>query len=276
MATIFFDIFPATGHYHATFKLAKLLKDQGHRIVYIGAVEFSRKVTALGFEYHSINPFIFRQDKAVVKQKGWTFYFLESFMDLFTRKRYDELLVSSKEYDKLINKYSPDLIILDYQSILKAVFYYSYNIKIATVLTKVDTNRSTWIPPFQYSFIPQRKFRYKILVNCLWFIHILKKRRNIFIYKILSLGQDNFSLFQKIALENGFPFQQNIDYQRSFGIGFKNIDQLIISPRDFDFPRRQKPNQFNIGPLMDISREGAITDHRYLEITKQIKALYEM
>lgn len=270
MATILFDIFPATGHYHATFKLAKLLKERGHLIVYIGAAEFSGKVTARGFEYYSINPFIFRQDKAVVIQKGWMFYFLESLMDLFTEKRSEELLVSSKEYDKLLKKYSPDLIILDYQYVLKAVFYYIYNIKVISVLTKVATNRSTWIPPFQYTLIPQRKFRYKLLLRWLWFTHIIKKKTRIFFYKIFSLGQDNLSLFQKIALENGFPFQQNIDFQRTFGIGFKNIVELIISPKDFDFPRPPAPNQFYIGPLIDINREGTISDNRYLEITKQI------
>ena len=270
MATILFDIFPATGHYNATFKLARLLKDRGHRIVYIGAVEFSGKVTALGFEYHPINPFIFRQDKAEIIQKGWITYILECSIDSFSTKKYDETVSRSKEYDKLIIKYSPGLIILDDHYISKAIFYYKYKTKVVAVQSMIAKERDTWVPPFQYAIVPKLQPRYKLLINWLWFVLLFKKRTKINFYKILSFGQDSFSLMKKIAQENGFPFQENINYNLSLGVGFKNIPVFKLSPRHFDFPREYLHNHYYIGPLIDLEREMEITDLRYMEIIKQI------
>jgi len=38
--TIIFDIFPSHGHQHACHKLAKLLKDSGHNVYFIGLYRY--------------------------------------------------------------------------------------------------------------------------------------------------------------------------------------------------------------------------------------------
>src|SRR5687768_8854377 len=110
MLTILFDIFPATGHYNATFKLAKLLKQRGHRIVYTGPQEFYDKITSLGFEFHIISPHLLEPD---IAEHGLITFFMESFLESFSRTKYESVALRINEYDDLITKYSPHLLVLD-------------------------------------------------------------------------------------------------------------------------------------------------------------------
>src|SRR3990170_8653600 len=212
MLTILFDIFPATGHYNATFKLAKLLKQRGHHIVYIGPQEFSEKINSLGFEFHIISPHILQPD---IAEHGWFIFFLERLIDSFSRAKHDTAILRMKEYDDLINKYSPDLLVLDDHYIYKAVFYYKYKIRIIAVQSMIAKEKDNWIPPFQSTVIPRLNFSYKILIRCLWLFHLFKKRKNLLLNKTLAFGQDGFSLTKKFALDYGFPFNENINYQVS-------------------------------------------------------------
>jgi UDP:flavonoid glycosyltransferase YjiC (YdhE family) len=267
MLTILFDIFPATGHYNATFKLAKLLKQRGHRIVYIGPQNFYDKITSLGFEFHIISPHILEPD---IAEHGLITFFMERFLESFSRTKYESVALRIKEYDDLITKYFPDLLVLDDHYIYKAVFYYKYKIKIIAVQSMTAKERDNWIPPFQSTVIPKLRFDYKILINCLWLIRLLKNRKGLFVNRALAFGQDTLSMAKKFALDYGFSFHENINYNLSLGIGFRNIPVFKLTPRDFDFPRQPIWNHYYVGPLVDREREKVIADLRYLEVIQKL------
>jgi zeaxanthin glucosyltransferase len=54
MATVVFVPYPETGHLNPTFKIARALKRQGHRVVYIGLLDFEEYVRAQGLEFFPI------------------------------------------------------------------------------------------------------------------------------------------------------------------------------------------------------------------------------
>jgi len=270
MLTILFDIFPATGHYNATFKLAKLLSKRGHRIVYIGPAEFSEKINSFGFEFHIINPHILDPD---IAEHGLLVFFLEHFLALFSRAKRGVVIERMNEYDDLIRKYSPDLLVLDDHYIYKAVFYHKYKTKVIAVQSMIAKERDKRIPPFQSTVIPNFKFGCKLLISSLWLIHLIKKRKDLLLNKTLAFGQDGFSVTKKLAIDYGFPFRENINHQLSLGAGFKNIPVFKLSPRDFDFPRQPIWNHYYVGPLVDLDREKVITDLRYLEVVRKLALL---
>ena len=57
MPKILIDMFPAKGHHHATLKLATLLKQANHQVIYAVVPEFAEKVSKQGFEFIESNPF---------------------------------------------------------------------------------------------------------------------------------------------------------------------------------------------------------------------------
>ncbi len=53
--TILFDIFPAQSHFLSSFKLASLLKDEGHRVVYLTHLKYRSLIVEAGYEFESID-----------------------------------------------------------------------------------------------------------------------------------------------------------------------------------------------------------------------------
>jgi len=77
----------------------------------------------------------------------------------------------------------------------------------------------------------------------------------------------------RLAKQTGYPLKKNIDYKHYKGygeFGLKNIPQLLLSPRDFDFPHPLKENQYAIGPLLLKEDEVKIKDKRYLAVKNRI------
>ena len=48
---IVFAMLSEAGHYNGSFKLARSLQARGHRIVYLGLVDFAKLVKAQGFDF---------------------------------------------------------------------------------------------------------------------------------------------------------------------------------------------------------------------------------
>jgi len=54
-----------------------------------------------------------------------------------------------------------------------------------------------------------------------------------------------------------------IDFERYFHLGLTRVPEFILSPREFDFPRAVAPNQYHIGPSVELDREEAACDYRF-------------
>jgi UDP:flavonoid glycosyltransferase YjiC (YdhE family) len=103
---ILFDIFPASGHFNASLKLAKLLRENGHQIYYCSLSVLS----------------------PVVEKNGFAFYGVFDDLKISTSLKDEQIDQIVKEYDLLIAKIAPDMVILDQQQMHKYVFYKTNNI----------------------------------------------------------------------------------------------------------------------------------------------------
>ncbi|GHV56190.1 hypothetical protein FACS1894182_02220 [Bacteroidia bacterium] len=111
-------------------------------------------------------------------------------------------------------------------------------------------------------------------VRYLWYSLLLKKRIRFFFYKILFLGEDHRSDVMRLSKQTSYRLKKLIDYNhcKNYGeFGLKNIPQLLLSPRDFDFPRPLNKNQYAIGPLLMKDENSKISDRRYLSVINRIK-----
>ena len=244
--TIVFDIFPSHGHQHASYKLAKILKDCGHKIYYIGQYRYFQNLPP-GFSRRYVNPHIF------------------SFVEIHTKSKWTNMKIAYKEkrkhnmnafnqntrqkYDELMDKLKPDVILVDYHYVQKAVLYYKYRVPVISVQTTLASEISWLVPPFCSSHIPNQSLLSRFVIFYLWFYHILKKRIRFWVYKILFLGENHLSDVKRLSKQTGYPLKKNIDYKQYKGygeFGLKNIPQFLLSPRDFDFPHPLAKNQYAI------------------------------
>lgn len=254
---ILIDIVPAKGHIHATLKMANILKDAGYEIYY-----------ALPAEY--------RLD---VEKKG--FFCTEEVQLPFSRREiglqsqiagignFDEL----GEIKKILECLNPCLIMLDEQNSFKAIYYRILNFPVVFFLSKPDTARHKGVPPFTTYTLPANSCLKHIYINSLWAVRLLRIRSSLLLLKIKTRGEDKFSICANIAKKHGIKFHDQLELQRSFGIGIRGIPRLIISPKAFDFPRVEKENVFRIGPLVNVNREGKIDHPRYFSLIQRIEKI---
>jgi len=268
--TIIFDIFPSHGHQHSSYKLAKLLTDVGHSVYYIGQFVYFKDLPP-EFKRRYIEPHIFSFIEIRTKTK-WENIKI-AFKEKGDHKIYDVEQQAIKQYDELMVKLKPDVILVDHHYVQKAVMYYKYNVPIISVQTAPASEMFPTIPPFCSTLIPNKHLYNRIHTLYLWYSHLLRKRMRFFFNKILFLGENHLSDVIRLSKQTGFPLKKQIDYKHYKGygeFGLKNIPQLLLSPRDFDFPHPLTENQYAVGPLLLKEEDVKIKDRRYLAVKNRI------
>ena len=118
MATILIDPFPATGHYHGSLGLARILDENGHMVVYTGLPMFEEKIINEGYKFYKTSLIL----PAITKDNFLNYWF-DCFVSFFNNACLREAIKLSEQYDDLIKKVKPDLILLDEFQISKSVIY---------------------------------------------------------------------------------------------------------------------------------------------------------
>lgn len=261
---VLFDIFPSYGHQHASYKLAHILQEASHHVCYIGEPPYMENVPAgIDRKYIPAHIFNFIEYKYDTRWKNIKFAFRERKNHRVSQ--YNRQII--RQYDQLIAEFKPDVILLDHHYVQKAILYYSYQVPVISIQTAPASEMDIRIPPFRSSHIPTNSFYSRIYTWYLWQSYLWIKKGRQLISRIVYFGEDHLSDVKRMAKQTGFPLKRQIDHQhyKGFGeFGLKNIPQLLLSPRDFDFPRPLKPNQYAVGPLLYDSTDETIQDKRYL------------
>lgn len=270
MPKILIDILPARGHFHATLKIASILKNAGYDVVYGSDFYLQSEVEKFGFQFFYLSEVSVAKVSFAIRFSK--FYKLATFFFwLVSREKY---LMSKKaviDFQATAREIEPDLVLLDEQSALKTVFYNAINVKVIAFQTKPDTRKIKGLPPFTSYYLPKGRIS-NLYCSLLWLAKLSNYRFNYFYNRIFSFAQDNFSILKKIGRDFNIDLDKKVDIKRSFGVGIRGINRLVISPAAFDFPHPEKVGVFRVGPLVDIQREGKIDKLRYGNLLAQLES----
>jgi UDP:flavonoid glycosyltransferase YjiC (YdhE family) len=111
MATIVFAPYPETGHLNATFKIAKALKERGHRLYYLGLADFADAVGRQGFDFipmlEDLFPKGFMQRHAVEHN-------IDNFAAVLLKAKSERRPVNlPRHVQRLAAELRPDLFVID-------------------------------------------------------------------------------------------------------------------------------------------------------------------
>ncbi|MEQ8556356.1 MAG: glycosyltransferase [Cyclobacteriaceae bacterium] len=266
MKTILFDPLPSTGHVNSFLRMASYLRGIGYRCVFIGSAAYSEMVTSLGFEYEMINPFVVRNEKMQLKEKGWFYFLLESMVGTRNKILKEELAFNSNLYTASINKINPHLIILDDQYSYKAFFYSTFKLPIVLLQTKVNPLRAKGIPPFQSHHVPDDSLWSKTVVIFSWMSLLVKKQILRSFFYLISLSNTSTKFLKNRFRDSGYTIEKD----RCFLTGIKELPLVMASPRVFDFPR---PGSKDVYHFFKASKPGdEVQDQRLKSIVDKKKA----
>jgi len=270
--TVLFDIYPAIGHLNASFTLANKWLEKQHRVVYcVVEAEHKKRIEDKGFECVTLN-FPLESDKQELRIKGLRFI-LECLISAFMRKREHDFFREIANWENKITELSPDRVYMDAQCAMHAALYHKLGIPVISVETMPLSLYDPWVPPFTSGLIPKQTSISKLRIRFAWErIVIARMLRNLF-FSMLLFKQDYFSLYKKLFIKCGFPFEENVDLRRPFVIGIKDIEILSMTPAGLDFPRKHPSKCQYALSRVDLTREGNILNRRYLQVMKDVCSL---
>jgi zeaxanthin glucosyltransferase len=269
MSTILFDSFPASGHYNAILKTAKILNNNNLHVVITGSAEFKERVERQGLEYFVTTPFLMTPETMLKKQgRGRSLFQSRS---AYNSKRKEEWNENFTRWKDAVLAVKPSLVVLDEHYAIKAGAYMLLGIPVMLFQTMPDTLKIKGNPPFTDYFIPRFSALSNLICKGLWLVKEFNPYYGHLGRKLKLLRIDDLSVQLEIYNSKGIDLSGRIDLKRSFGIGIKGLSMLIVSPAPFDFPHEEQPNVFRVGPLVDICREGKIDLPRYQTLLNQIE-----
>ncbi len=267
MSKILIDILPAMGHLNPLVKLVHMLQSVGHEVIFLDQ-DLKAEIARFGFQSFTTG---FEMSPVLLNKGEITFR--KFFRYLFSKT--DEKLIIELEnrfqkFKECLEEISPDIVFLDEQNMLKAVYYEICKVPVISIETKPEPCRNRNVPPFTSTYIPSDTLISKWVCSLLWLNKIIKNKFRLKMIRYRSGSADNYTLTRKIALSYGIDLKRKICLNRGYGIGIKNIPRINISAAAFDFPQNRIKHTFYVGPLIEIDRDNQYSMPRYDVLYKHL------
>ncbi|AMQ00401.1 hypothetical protein AY601_3536 [Pedobacter cryoconitis] len=261
--------YPSLSHLNASFKIAKILKNNGYEVFYFMPKDFYSHVNNNNFHFYSSDTFPFGVDADIsfAKQMEIDYDYFDKLKNKCSTLFYD---LRKGELNTAVDTIKPNVIIADtfagtdflllYQKIrmLRIKFFY-----LETMLSSIGSANH---PYLNSRSMPDQK----ISVRFEHFLRVASKNMRQIFDKILYLGQDEYSVLNRKIKAEGLPAHYQIDKSNFFDIIFKNIPSLLTSPIELEyFKIPQYENHHYLGLFVDKSRVDMCIDDRLKAIVSK-------
>ena len=270
MKTILFDMYYGVSHTYSSLKLARILKERGYRIVYIGNEKYCSPAIQQGFDFVNHSPVLVPSLELLKMQKKRSVLF-ENLNNVFSDKVIIEARQNIEAFKSIVKNIAPDVVLVDEEHTAKFFFYKLHHIPAISVQTMPDKNQTVNIPPFTSYFCPKpNSLASAFIVSFLWTKKKIGIRSLILFRSFKYMGQDALSITKRLIKENGANFSDLVSYNSSFKFCAKNNPLIILSAVDFDFPKQDQGDVFRIGPLKDIGNSNGAVSPRFEVLRSKI------
>jgi zeaxanthin glucosyltransferase len=257
----------AFGHLNPSFFIAKILSKAGHQVVYLTTPDAINTIKANGFNYISSPIVLFNGETPFNSNTGFwerCARRLTGYESKFTRSN-GELFIEA------VNTFKPDIILLD-SIITYNYLYLRKRFCVVFLQTMLSTNEDS-TPPLTSSLLPNDSLLSNVLAKVEWLKYYIRST----IQSWAFLGDTQFGIMKRIFNRDKSDIDKLLIKRKVFQYGFKNIKEIILSPRSFDFPGRIKQShQFHAGLCITAFTETGIDEfQRFLEtLPPQRKIVY--
>jgi zeaxanthin glucosyltransferase len=257
MARILFAMAQETGHWNATFAVAKVLRTRGHEVKYLAMEDRGESIRKEGFETIPIMSEHFpRGFEKAFEERERHFGRLEGLIEGFrfmarARAAFDELV--TRGLDAILARERPELCLVDTVLAQLGVVVHQAGTPMAMVSTTMPLGRMPEVPPLGTDLPPGEDPESRRRIEQAW----RRNQRSQASFRLmarLGLGPPDFGgqLFRE-ARRRGFP--REWIQPESFFIPSLRLRQIVLCPRAFEFPQAQgAPELHFVGPCVDLNR----------------------
>jgi zeaxanthin glucosyltransferase len=253
LANILIAMQPYIGHINPTFRFANDLREQGHTVWYIAHVEsFRRDIEEQKFHFYYLDlnlPSLGERNEMHLLEalSPWVGYMRDA-------RRVSEAILrgilNGSAYRSMLKEVSPDLVIIESTSgiISFALPLIAWNIPIIMVSPVLPLDMDENVPPLSSHFIPTDSYFSKLRCSLDWLCHRAMAWGKSKLNNLVGLSDDDRIL--RVARHYGLHPEQILSrevrwYSESTYTALR-LPELILCPKAFDFPRKQRPNRYYV------------------------------
>jgi zeaxanthin glucosyltransferase len=251
--TVVFLTFHGIGHFHACFRMARLLSSSC-AVVFAGYKGFQSLVESQGFGYYPLAslPFGLGFEEWVNAQDKKSNVWISSLWDRWNDRLFKE---RERELTGLLDRLHPQSILIDAQQATDFVVLYpqakSRGIKLAIVHTALPLVLRAGYPPLSSLADPASRVQVAIANGKFRFKRFFKKGWSYFKY----IGKTNRSIVKKTMKDNGTPRTYLSGASSHLSVHVNAPDEFILSPKEFDFSSPAKSaREHYVGFMPDSGR----------------------
>ena len=269
MKTIVLDIFPAIGHYNASFLLAKYLLKE-NRVIYLCNNYSQKIVSEMGFETYLINSNTFLWLDAKKYLSGMCL----SYLPLSRKQNKQFLIEMMNEYRQMKKILKPDFVMLDSHHFYKVIIYHHISCRVMRFQSMMSTYKHSYIAPLCFCILPTYTWKGKFESEFLWGILLFRHISYIgfqFLYHFFNSYFANIMSLSKLC---NYPLLEHLEFYRytKNRIELKGYPELVIPPVAFDFPSEDR-NVLTYPFGLDGKKDPTIFPSRYITILKKLQIL---
>jgi zeaxanthin glucosyltransferase len=268
MKTVVFLMYHGMGHFHACFKMARMLGKE-HDVVFAGVEYFENYMKGQGFIYYPLKslPFGMGFEKWLNEQKKSKHLYFDILKDRWRNQVYQD---REAELLQLMYDVEPDYLFIDSNQSTDFIILYKYlktqKTKVAFIQTMLPTTVQKNYPPLNSLALPNEKAEIKKAIDKFKWTRLKK----LFIQKLQFLGMDDLAIIKRNIWKNRIPKKYLSKQTAIVGFPLSNIDEFVTAPVEFDFPNGKNTKQHYIGFMLEPSRI-EISDLEYFKIDEEIR-----
>lgn len=247
-----------TGILNASFELVKRLESEGHSVIYASPKEVGERVIQQGIPFVQL-PEIKQQPAPYVPAFKGTFRKVYRLLYKLTntkarRKEALENLIP-KAFSALLDKESPDLVIIDIE--LHEYIFRAYSKQVPFVL--LSQWFSLWkrpgLPYLLRDTIPNRTWKgSKIAIKFSWWKIKIQRWWTFSKQKWYTGHTDRRSILLDFAKQEGFPLKYIKENYWPGPFTYAELPVMSMTANEMEFPHIKRPNLTYIGPMIHEKR----------------------
>ena len=259
--------YPSFGHCHAFLNVASQLQNHGHEIIVATDSKFQsifskHQLQCIPLSLHILYNHSLEYER-ISKIKMYKALLNDYLFDRFVKRVREKASFLIKR----INVTDADLILVD--RLLSNFLILSNTLRSKSIILNAMLNlfQTPYVPPINSNLSPEDPF-FRLKNNFEW----TKKLIRYYINTSKYLGQTPLKIAMKAADRKDLPFKIINPTRSSYGIGFYDVPELILSYKSLDFPLRS-PLPVNLHYIGIQRRKNTILTTRDQEIIQEVSLL---
>jgi MGT family glycosyltransferase len=243
------------GHLYATVALAEKLRARGHEVSYLATPDFENRVRSRGFEFVPVLSHLFPEGFANQRPPASATSNRQGFLTILRRQ--GQLVKdlrdfwSGEEINRLLAGLRPDLLLADSMLPYAALAAYRHGIPTLMVSVTLPQIRDERVPPLTTTLLPGAAPWDRLKIRLAWDRFFLVARLYKRFASLCGVDIDLGRWVRELAEASNYPLD-NVNTRTMFAPAL-SLPELILCPREFDFPRAESPNRYYIEPLLDLA-----------------------